>query len=177
MNNNSSSTSDVTSKPKGNTLSRMFSSVNSKQYLLIFFVTLLSIIIIFPFLIMIFLSAKSYPQILVSFWAWPDPIMWGNYVLAIKIVLPYLLNSIIVSAGVVGLVFVVGGLTGYALARISFKGSSFIFIGLLSLFVVPGVLIMPTQYLIMTQIGINKFLFKYDYHYSSIVPAICNFCF
>lgn len=111
-------------------------------------------LMVFPFIYMLLTSLKPTPetvqvppQLLPSVW------QWGNYAEVLRI-LPIgrqLLNSAIVTAGVVAGWVVVATLAGYAFARLRFWGRDLLFGAYLGTLMIPfAVLIVPMYQLMVT---------------------------
>ena len=146
-------------------VSKIMNCFTTKQFILLFVLTFMSVIILFPYAVTLLLSSKSYPQIVAGFWKLPNPIMWGNYTFGLKIIAPYIVNSVITSVLVVAFTFIIGTFCAHSITRINFKGGSMIFTVILALFVIPGVLTLPTQYRVMTGLGLVN-------SYSSLIVII-----
>jgi multiple sugar transport system permease protein len=113
-----------------------------------------SLVMIFPFIYMITTSLKTSQEVVsVPPTLFPTVIQWGNYAEVLRIVPigTQLINSAIVTIGVVvGWVFT-SVLAGYAFARLEFPGRDFLFyLYLLTLMVPFAVIIVPMYRLMIT---------------------------
>ena len=106
-------------------------------------------------------SAAGFPGSLI-----PESPTLGNYVRALtSIPLPqYFLNSAIISSMSVVLNLVLATLTGYALARISFKGRGIYLIALLATAALPFEVIMVSTLLVTRSLGL------YDTFFGVVLP-------
>ncbi|MCA9834903.1 MAG: carbohydrate ABC transporter permease [Thermomicrobiales bacterium] len=114
--------------------------------LLILFYTL------FPFYWAIVSSITPYAELVSNRWfLWPQSATWDNYskVFADDRFMRALLNSFVISTGVVILSLVFGTLTAYAMARLHFRGRTFFFYTILSMTMFPGIAIIGSLFQMM----------------------------
>jgi multiple sugar transport system permease protein len=131
----------------------------------------LALIYILPFLIQVATSFKTEPEAAVNpiglipqnwttaayerLFRFSDYVQWGT-------------NSIIVTVFVTaGRVFF-DSLAGYALARIPFRGRTFVYVLLIAVMAVPGVVLLIPKFLVINQLGI------YDTYLGMIVPLLAD---
>lgn len=117
--------------------------------------TLVSFIMIVPFLWMINTSFKESTKIFTFQWL-PDPFRWQNYLDVLEKTPFHLFyfNSIYIAVLVtIGTIFF-GSLAGYAFAKLSFRGSSFLFLCLLSTMMIPVEVITIPLFLLMRDLGL-----------------------
>ena len=131
--------------------------------------TIVSLLVLFPYYWMVCTSLKTPAKIFVSppQW-WPDPIRWENYteLFTMSNYGVYLWNSLKVAALTTLGTVVVSALAAYALAKIRFPGRNFFFILFLSAMMLPvEVLTVPTF------LGLAQFRLT-DSHFALIVPQI-----
>lgn len=122
--------------------------------------TVWAFIVLFPFYWMILTSLKSYgaynseyiPQL---FTASPT---FENYIQAYTEVplMRYLINTVIYAAVTTGLMLMVSVLAAYAFARLDFKGKGVLFTLLLSLMMVPSELVIITNFVTITNLGMRN---------------------
>jgi multiple sugar transport system permease protein len=130
-----------------------------------------AVLFIYPFLIQIATSFKTEPEAAVNpiglipenwttaayerLFKFSDYVQWGT-------------NSIIVTVFVTaGRVFF-DSLAGYALARIPFRGRTFVYVLLIAVMAVPGVVLLIPKFLVINQLGI------YDTYLGMIVPLLAD---
>ncbi|MEK3889421.1 carbohydrate ABC transporter permease [Bacillus sp. FSL K6-3431] len=116
--------------------------------------TAVSLIMIVPFIWMINTSFKDSTKIF-SFQFIPSPFRWENYVEVLKSTPFHLFyfNSIYIAVLVtIGTIFL-GSLAGYAFAKLQFRGSSFMFLCLLSTMMIPVEVITIPLFLFMRDLG------------------------
>lgn len=99
-----------------------------------------------PIILMITLSLKSNVQIYGDFFAFPNPIQWGNYDKAISMLIPNMINTIIVVTIATLITGILSAMGGYVFATMTFPGKNFLFLAVLALMMVPGVLTLTPQY-------------------------------
>ena len=115
------------------------------------FLTIVAIFIIIPFYWMIVTSLKTdaeLEQAVVTFF--PHKIAWENYSLIFREVANfgrYFLNTIIVSFFTTALVVVTAVLSAFAFAKLKFKGKDTIFMLLLITMMIPGEMMVITNYM------------------------------
>lgn len=124
------------------------------------FLGIWSIIVLFPFYWMILTSLKSYgtyngeyiPKFFVS-----NPTL-ENYTQAFTAVplARYFLNTLIFTVVTTALMLIVVVLAAYAFARLDFKGKNFTFTAFLSLMMIPNELVIITNFVTITNLGLRN---------------------
>lgn len=117
--------------------------------------SLVSLVMIVPFLWMINTSFKESSKIF-NFQLIPNPFRWQNYLEVLEKTPFHLfyLNSVYIAVLVtVGTIFF-GSLAGYAFAKLSFRGSSILFLCLLSTMMIPIEVITIPLFLLMRDLGL-----------------------
>lgn len=119
-----------------------------------------AIIVLFPFYWMILTSLKSYgtyngeyiPKFFVS-----NPTL-ENYAQAFTAVplAKYFLNTLIFTVVTTALMLIVVVLAAYAFARLDFKGKNFTFTAFLSLMMIPNELVIITNFVTITNLGLRN---------------------
>lgn len=119
-----------------------------------------AIIVLFPFYWMILTSLKSYgtyngeyiPKFFVS-----NPTL-ENYTQAFTTVplARYFLNTLIFTVVTTALMLIVVVLAAYAFARLDFKGKNFTFTAFLSLMMIPNELVIITNFVTITNLGLRN---------------------
>ena len=119
-----------------------------------------AIIVVFPFYWMILTSLKSYgtyngeyiPKFFVS-----NPTL-ENYTQAFTAVplARYFLNTLIFTVVTTALMLIVVVLAAYAFARLDFKGKNFTFTAFLSLMMIPNELVIITNFVTITNLGLRN---------------------
>jgi ABC-type glycerol-3-phosphate transport system permease component len=107
-----------------------------------------------PFVMMLLLSLKTNADIFTRFWGLPQPARWDFYREAAIALKGYLLNTLIIVVVVVPGVLLLSSLSGYALARLYFRGRDAVFALILALLVVPGVLTLIPTYVLVQGMGL-----------------------
>lgn len=120
------------------------------------FLTLMAIIIIFPFYWMIISSLKSLPEYqrpIPTFF--PEKVIWYNYVEAFQTakLRTLFLNTLYVGVVSTILSLIITVLSAFAFARLEFKGKDVLFAGLLATMMIPGELFTITNYGTVVQFG------------------------
>ncbi len=136
-------------------------NTNKLQHGLTYFLlTIWAIIVLFPFYWMILTSLKSYgsynneyiPKLYTT-----NPTL-ENYISAFQEVAlgKYIANTVIFTLITVGIMMIVTILAAYAFARLQFKGKNITFTLLLSLMMIPNELVIITNYVTITNLGLRN---------------------
>ncbi|UUZ79815.1 carbohydrate ABC transporter permease [Paenibacillus sp. P26] len=99
-------------------------------------------------------SLKDRGQIIRHFWYPALPLHFDHYTAAFVQITPYLIHSVLITAGLVGCVLLNGLTAGYAFARFQFAGKALLFMLVLLLLMVPGFLLLIPQFLLFKQLGL-----------------------
>lgn len=118
---------------------RFFESIALQTTIFVVAVVLLLLAFI-PILLMLVLSFKANIQIYGNFWSLPNPIMWKNYNIAIRMLIPNMINTLIVVSVATFCVVMLSSVSGYVFARLEFPGKNAIFMIILSMMMIPGIL-------------------------------------
>jgi raffinose/stachyose/melibiose transport system permease protein len=127
---------------------------NRPQFVLHAALIALALLTALPFVCMAVMSAKDLGQLTVSFWAWPAPFRWDNYLFGLRATVRYLGNSLLVSAAVCTLTLFCAGLAAYAFSRFRFFGRDTLFGTLLLALMVPGALVLVPLFLVCRTLGL-----------------------
>ncbi len=102
----------------------------------------------YPFLFLLKNSFKTVPGFWKNPWgvAWPP--QWENYADAWQAIVPFLANSIVITALATLGVLVLGCLAGFAFARFDFPGKSFLYYAILAMMMVPAVLMLIPSFIL-----------------------------
>ncbi|MFC5653316.1 carbohydrate ABC transporter permease [Paenibacillus solisilvae] len=103
---------------------------------------------------------------------WPEDPSLKNYKAAFTNVpmLKYIFNSLVVSAGVIGVSVMSALLSGYALSKIRFRGSNLVLVLALSTIMIPFEMTMIPQFLLFSKINLI------DSYWAFYLPAL-NYAF
>ena len=122
------------------------------------FLVAMALIVLLPFYWMIITSLKTNDEIRATTQTfWPQVVMWTNYSNALNRTVfdfpTYLLNTM-----VVGIVSTAGTLittifAAFAFARLNFKGKDFLFMVLLATMMIPGEMMVITNYITVANFG------------------------
>ena len=121
------------------------------------FLTVMAVIVLFPFYWMLISSVKTlneYNQAEPTLW--PQQFQWSNYALAFTGNLNLgrlFLNTVIVGVVSTLLSLVITVLSAYAFARLEFKGKNILFAALLATMMIPGELFTVTNYITVSDLG------------------------
>jgi len=120
------------------------------------FLSIMAIIILFPFYWMIISSLKDYDEYtrtIPTFW--PEVVHWENYVDAFSTANlgQLFLNTVYVGIVSTVLSLIITILAAFAFARLEFKGKNVLFAGLLSTMMIPGELFTITNYVTVADFG------------------------
>lgn len=122
------------------------------------FLTAMALVVLLPFYWMLITSLKTTEEIRATTQTfWPQVVMWSNYSEALKPevfdFVTYLINTL-----VVGLVSTIGTLVttifaAFAFARLEFKGKDVLFAILLATMMIPGEMMVITNYITVANLG------------------------
>jgi ABC-type glycerol-3-phosphate transport system permease component len=101
-------------------------------------------------------SLKDNEQFFKKFWLLPNPWHFENYRDAVRVILPYLGNSFIISIGSLAILLLTASMAAYAFARLRCPFKEGIFMILLALLMIPGILELIPQYLILKHLGLLR---------------------
>lgn len=132
----------------------MTASSRPSQWVLHGVLACLALLTVLPFAIMAAMSAKDLGQLTLSFWDWPAPFRWDNYVFGLRVTLHYLTNSLLVSGAVCGLTLLCAGLAAYAFSRFRFRGRRGLFGALLLALMLPNALLLVPLFLLCRELGL-----------------------
>jgi multiple sugar transport system permease protein len=137
-----------------------------------------------PFVYMLMTSVKSYGSIVNnSLWPWPpfgtEPVLLQNYAQAIQtigfdrqtgtpLLVRYLANSIVVSAGIVAGSLITSVMAAYALAKLNVPGKTLLFLFVLA------VIMVPEDATLVPKVVMMYNLRWYNTYWALIVPFTVN---
>lgn len=132
-----------------------------KNFITYFFLSIFSVVVIFPFIWMFLTALKKQNQILhVPPVIIPNPVMWSNFSEALT-QLPYgraYMNSAIIAVCGVSLFVLTSAMSAYAFGKISFPGREKIFTILLISLMIPFQVTMVPVLIIMKGLALNNTL-------------------
>jgi len=122
---------------------------------LIYLVSIILLLLSFiPIFLMLLLSFKANIQIYSDFWSLPKPLMFKNYNIAIGMLIPNMINTLIVVPVATFFVVVLASVSGYVFARLEFPGKKGLFLVILSLMMIPSILTLTPLYRLIQDLGI-----------------------
>ncbi len=129
---------------------------------------LLALMFIYPFLLAVSTSLKTLPEInLHPVSLIPQELTLEGYERLLGFNVPrWTLNSAIVAILVTMGNLIFASLGGYALARIRFPGSKFVFLGILGTMMIPGIVLLIPLFIVLRMLGFV------DTYYGLIVPKL-----
>lgn len=135
-------------KPHGerSAVRRLFASGDWWKHILLIIV---SFFLFFPFVVTMIISVKNLNQFQIAPFRPTLPFRWDNYKTAGDVVLPYIVNSIVLSGTACLGVVVIGSLTAYVFARFEFPGKEMLYYGVLILLMIPGILTLVPGFIVV----------------------------
>lgn len=115
---------------------------------------LLLMLTLFPFYMLLITSFKFEEQVIHRFWLPAFPLHYENYSHAFVQIWPFIVNSILITAGIIAGVLVNSVLAGYAFSRFDFFGKSLLFYLIIMLMMVPGFLVLIPQFIVFRDLGL-----------------------
>ena len=106
------------------------------------------IVTFFPLTLVVVTSLKSNTQFYHNFWLPELPFRFGNYTSAFRIIWRYIVNSVLYSGSTICLIAAIASVAGYVFARFRFPFKSVIFLGFITLIMVPGVLTLAPRFVL-----------------------------
>ena len=120
------------------------------QIVLIFF----GIITFFPLVLVVITSFKNNTQFYQSFWLPSFPLQVENYAVAFRRIWRYIINSTIYSSVTIVFVAILSSIAGYIFARFKFPLKLPIFLGFITLIMVPSVLTLAPRFIVVRDLGL-----------------------
>ena len=111
------------------------------------------VVTFFPLVLVVITSLKSNTQFYHNFWLPELPFQFGNYTSAFRIIWRYILNSVIYSGSTICLIAAIASVTGYVFARFRFPFKTPLFLGFITLIMVPGVLTLAPRFVLVRDLG------------------------
>jgi len=124
----------------------------TRTFIIHIFLLFFLFLTLYPLIFTIITSFKDNEQFFARFWNFPKPWIFMNYYDAIKTILPYLGNSLIISVFSILIILLTTSLSAYAFARLRFPAQEAIFMALLALLMIPALLQLIPQYLILREL-------------------------
>lgn len=120
----------------------------------------LLILTLFPFYLMLNSSVKYNMQIISNLWFPSLPLHFDNYINAFQQVFSYMLNSLVVTTGIVIGVIFVATLAGYTFVRFTdMPGRNVLFFIILSFMMVPAFLVLIPQFMVVSNLNmLNSYI-------------------
>jgi raffinose/stachyose/melibiose transport system permease protein len=128
----------------------------TKQIISTAILIIVSVLVLYPFIWTFFASLKTNPELYANTWGPPLDPQWSNYEVAWTSgrMGTCFVNSVIVTAAVVGILAIISPMAAYVLASYEFRGKKMVFYGLIAgMLVAPHVAIVPL-YVLLQQLGV-----------------------
>lgn len=141
--------------------------------------TLLSLLTVAPMIWILFISFKSKQDFAARPFGLPDELNLDNYitVLTDERLVQYLANSVMVTLAAVLLILTVCLLAGYALARLDFRGNTFLFTVFFLSDAVPIFVVLVPLFILIQQLGIAGTLWSLILPYTAMHIGVAVFMF
>jgi ABC-type glycerol-3-phosphate transport system permease component len=108
----------------------------------------------FPLVLVVITSLKNNTQFYQNFWLPAFPLQFDNYEVAFSRIWRFILNSIIYSGSAIVGVATLSSIAGYVFARFKFPFKSIIFLGFITLVMVPSVLTLAPRFIMVRDLGL-----------------------
>lgn len=120
---------------------------------------LLLVLTFFPFVMLLNMSFKSSLMIQLDFLNLPHPFHWENYAKAFDFILRPVLNSLFICGVSLVFILIFVALSGYAFARMNFKGKKFLYAMLMAVLMIPyTLLIVPNFWIVYKMHFLNNYM-------------------
>ncbi|MBO7742893.1 carbohydrate ABC transporter permease [Paenibacillus sp. MWE-103] len=106
-----------------------------------------------PFYMTLINSWKHRMDIYKHFWGWPAHFYVDNYGTAAGYLLPYMANSIVVTAGITAAVLVLSSMAAFSFAAYEFPGKGLLYTLVVMLMMIPGFLLLVPQFVLVKSLG------------------------
>lgn len=128
----------------------------------------ISFFLFFPFLVTLSISFKDLDQFATQPF-WPTlPLNWSNYQEAGKIVIPFIVNSIVICGITCVGVVLIGALTAWVFANYEFPGREILYYLILALLMIPSILTLIPTFVVVSR------LHMLDTRWALILPWIAG---
>ncbi len=124
------------------------------QSVLVAGLTFITLLGIGPYLFMLLSSFKNNHQYYQSYLALPNPVHWGNYVLAWHHIDGYFMNSLIVAASSIAGVLILGSITSFVMARYDFPAKQLLYWIVIALMSVPSIATLVPLFILIKDFGL-----------------------
>ena len=124
-----------------------------------------------PMYLMFATSTKSMTEFTRNFWGISWPPKWSNYVIAWNGIKHYIVNTLICSSMTVVFSTVIAVLSGYAFAKMKFKGRDTLYMVFMAFRMVPGTLVLIPNFLMAYRLGL------YNTHLGVVLPGLAAVSF
>ncbi len=111
------------------------------------------VVTFFPLVLVVITSFKSNTQFYHNFWLPELPLHLGNYSSAFRIIWRFIVNSVIYSGSTICLIAAIASVAGYVFARFRFPFKTVLFLGFITLIMVPGVLTLAPRFVLVRDLG------------------------
>ena len=125
--------------------------ITGGQVCILVALTVLLLLVLFPFWLMIVKSFKDFLQEVDNPLTITLPLMWDNYAYAFETVSNSIVNSFIVCGAEVAITLTLSSMGAFAFSRFEFRGKSLLYSGFLALMMIPGVLTLTTKYVMVAK--------------------------
>ena len=114
----------------------------------------LLILCFIPIFLTLFMSTKTNWEIYNDFFGLPQRIIWENYVIGLKSLLPNMVNTLMMIVVAVIAVLILSAMGGYVFAVKKFPGKNFLYMAILILMMIPGSISFAASYVMIIDYGL-----------------------
>ena len=112
------------------------------------------VVTFFPLALVVITSLKNNTQFYQNFWLPTLPFQFDNYEVAFGRIWRFIVNSVIYSSTTIFFVAALSSTAGYVFARFKFPLKSVLFLGFITLIMVPGVLTLAPRFIMVRDMGL-----------------------
>jgi ABC-type glycerol-3-phosphate transport system permease component len=120
-----------------------------RQIILIVVLSVLGLMMLYPFYFMVQTSLKDNTQFALQFWTPAAPFHLDNYSTAFEVIWHYIANSMIIVGAAASGVVVVATVAAYPFARMRFVGRSVLYYSIIALMMLPSILTLVPQFVLI----------------------------
>jgi ABC-type glycerol-3-phosphate transport system permease component len=124
------------------------------QWILTAILSVLALLMLYPFYFMVQTSLKDNTQFTEQFWLPAPPYHLDNYSTAFGVIWQYILNSLIVVGAATAGVVAIATLAAYPFARMRFFGREVLYYSIIAMMMLPSVLTLVPQFVLVRNFGL-----------------------
>ena len=138
------------------------------QIFLHFAVLVLLFFVLYPMILLIMKSFKTYTQEQLDPFGFPSPLVFENYSFAWLNINSFFINSVILTVTITAMLITISSITAFAFVKFDFPFKETLFVAMLALMMIPGMLTLISQYAMVNAFDIV------DNYWGVILPSVAG---